>query len=41
MAMGYSLKEALRFCTKYIQEVKSTMRVWDDKYEPIMHDEIL
>ncbi len=41
MSMGYSLEEALGFCTKYIQEVKSTWRVWDDKEEAIMHDEIL
>lgn len=40
--MGYSIKEVLGFHTEYIQEVKSIRRkVWDDKEEPIMHDEIL
>jgi hypothetical protein len=42
MAIGYSTEEALGFCTKYIQDVKSTRRrVWDEKEEPIMHDEII
>jgi hypothetical protein len=42
MATGYAIEEALGFCTEYIQDVKSTRgRVWDDKEEPIMHDEIL
>lgn len=41
MAMGYSIEEALGFYTKYIQEVKSTRRkVWDDKEEPTMHNEV-
>ncbi len=39
MANGYSIKEALGFCTKYIQNVKSTRRVWDDE-EPTMNDEV-
>jgi hypothetical protein len=42
MAIGYSTEEALGFCMEYIQEVKSTRRrVWDEKEEPIMHDEII
>jgi hypothetical protein len=42
MAMGYSIVEALGFFMEYIQEVKSTRkRVWDDKEEPTMHNEIL
>ncbi len=37
-----SIEEALGFCTEYIQDVKSIKgRVWDDKEEPTMHDEIL
>jgi len=42
MATGYFIEKALRFCTKYIQRVKSTKRkVWDDKEGPTMHDEVL
>ncbi len=42
MAMGYSIAKALGFFMEYIQEVKSTRkRVWDDKEEPTMHNEIL
>ncbi len=41
MATGYSIEEALGFCTKYIQEVNNIKRkVWDDKEKPTMHDEI-
>jgi hypothetical protein len=40
MANGYSIEEALGFCTKYTQNVKSTKRVWDDE-EPTMNDEVL
>ncbi len=42
MAMGYSIEEALNFYMKYIQKVKSTRKkVWDDKEELTMHDEVL
>jgi hypothetical protein len=42
MANGYSIEEALGFCIKYIQEVNSTRRrVWEDKEEPTMNDEVL
>jgi hypothetical protein len=42
MATRYAIEEALGFCTKYIQKVKSIKRrVWDDKEELTMHDEIL
>jgi hypothetical protein len=42
MAMGYSIEEALGFCIKCIQKVKSTRRkVWDDKEKPTMHNEVL
>jgi hypothetical protein len=41
MATRYVIEEALGFCTEYIQDVKFTRRVWDDKEEPTMHDEIL
>jgi hypothetical protein len=41
MANGYSIEEALGFCIKYIQEVKTTRRVLDDKEEPTMNDEVL
>jgi hypothetical protein len=42
MVTGYAIEEALGFCTEYIQKVKSTKRrVWDDKEELTMHDEIL
>jgi hypothetical protein len=41
MASGYSIVEALGFCTKYIQEVNNTKKkVWDDKEKPIMHDKV-
>jgi hypothetical protein len=41
MANGYSIEEALGFCIMYIQEVKSTRRVLDDKEEATMNDEVL
>jgi hypothetical protein len=42
MATSYAIEEALIFCTKYIKRFQSTRRrVWDDKEEPTMHDEIL
>lgn len=41
MAVGYSIEKALGFCIEYIQKVKNTRRrVWDDKEDPTMHDEI-
>jgi hypothetical protein len=41
MAIGYAIEEALGFCAKYIQQVKSTKRVWDDLEKPTMHNEML
>jgi hypothetical protein len=42
MSTRYAIEKALGFCTEYVQDVKSTRRkVWDDKEEPIIHDEIL
>ena len=42
IAEGYALEEVLGFCTSYMQEFKSTSRrVWDDKEEPAMNDEVL
>jgi hypothetical protein len=36
------MEKTLGFYTKYIQNVKSTRRkVWDDKEEPTMNDEVL
>lgn len=42
MAEGYAIVEALGFCTEYMQEYTvTTRRVWDDKEDPSMYDEIL
>jgi hypothetical protein len=42
MAKGYALKEVLGFCTKHIQDFTTTrQRVWDDKEDPTMIDEVL
>ena len=42
MVEGYAIVEALGFCTEYMQEyMSSTRRVWDDKEDPSMYDEIL
>jgi hypothetical protein len=42
METKYAIEEALGFCTKYIQEMKSTRRlVWDGKVESTLHNEIL
>jgi hypothetical protein len=30
MAIGHAIAEAIRFCAKYIQQIKSTRKVWDD-----------
>ena len=37
MSKGYSMQEAMGFCTKYIKNFKnSNQRVWDDeKYERV------
>jgi len=41
MVKGYALEEALGFCTKYIQGFTTTKeRVWDDKEDPNMIDEM-
>ena len=42
MAEGYAIVKALGFCTEYMQEYTSTTRrVWDDKEDPSIYDEIL
>ena len=42
MARGYIMEEALGFCTEYMQNCTMTSRrVWDDKEEPSMNDEVL
>ena len=42
IAQGYETEEALGFITEYISEYSMTSRrVWDDKEEPTMVDEIL
>lgn len=42
MVKGYALEEALGFCTKYIQAFTTTRRrVWDDKEDPNMTNEML
>ena len=41
MAEGYSFKESLGFCKEYIKDSKSTKtRVWDDREDPKMYDEM-
>jgi hypothetical protein len=41
MAEGYSFKESLEFCTEYMKDSKSTKtRVWDDREDPNMYDEM-
>jgi len=41
MAQGYIMDEALGFCTEYMQRcTMSQRRVWDDKEDPTMNDEI-
>jgi hypothetical protein len=42
MAEGYAIDEALGFCTEYMTSYSITSRrVWDDKEDPTMNDEIL
>jgi hypothetical protein len=42
MAEGYAIDEAFGFCTEYMQSYTVTSRrVWDDKEDPTMNDEIL
>jgi hypothetical protein len=42
MATRYVIKEVLRFCIEYIQQVKfMKRRVWDDLEEPIVHNDVL
>lgn len=42
IAQGYQTEEALRFITEYMSDYNiTTRRVWDDKKEPTMIDEIL
>ena len=42
MARGYVMEEAFGFCTEYMQNcTMTTRRVWDDKEEPSMNDEVL
>lgn len=41
MAKGYVLEEMLGFCTKYLVDFTTTRhRVWDDKEDPSMFDEM-
>ncbi len=30
MTIGHAITEAIGFCAKYIQQIKSTKKVWDD-----------
>jgi hypothetical protein len=42
IAQGYQVEQALGFITEYMSEYNvTTRRVWDDKEEPSMVDEIL
>jgi hypothetical protein len=42
MSHGYIMKEALGFCTEYMQGCNLTQRrVWDDKEDPTMNDEVV
>ena len=42
MARGYSMEEAIGFCTEYMQNCSVTARrVWDDTEEPSMNEELL
>ena len=42
MAEGYAIDKALDFCTEYMHSYTHTnRRVWDDKEDPTMNDEIL
>ena len=42
MAEGYAIEEVFGFCTEYMQTYTITSRkVWDDKDDPTMNDEIL
>ena len=41
MAIGYIMSETLGFCTEYMQSFKgTTRRVWDEKEEKFMNDEV-
>jgi hypothetical protein len=42
MAEGYAMEETLGYCTEYLTRFEPTSkRVWDDKEDPIMNDEIV
>jgi hypothetical protein len=42
MARGYIMDESLGFCTEYMQEcILTKRRVWDDKEDPVMNDEVI
>ena len=42
MATGYIMDEALGFCTEYMQQCNLTERkVWDDKEDQAMNDEVI
>ena len=42
IAQGYQVEQALGFITKYMSDYNiTTRRIWDDKEEPSMVDEIL
>ncbi len=42
MVEGYTMEEAIGFCTKYMQNFKTIERqVWDDYEDQNMYDEVL
>ena len=42
MAEGYAMQETLGYCAKYLTRFEPTSkRVWNDKKNPIMNDEIV
>ena len=42
MVEGYTIVEALEFCIDYMHEyIVTTRRVWDDKENSLMYDEML
>jgi len=41
MVEGHAIEEALGFYTEYLQDFTTTkQKVWDDKEEPCMYDEV-
>jgi hypothetical protein len=42
MIEGHALEEALGFCIEYLQDfIATTQRVWDEKEDSCMNDEVL